>query len=52
MKPASKIIQVMTVNPEHKIMVLCDDGSVWWFDTNTKDFVLVCQMDSKGKVYV
>lgn len=48
-KPSSKIVHMITVNPEHKILVLCDDGSIWWLDVNNGNFTLLVQMS--GKTY-
>lgn len=42
-KPASKIVQIMQIDPDHKLIVLCQDGSVWWLDMNGT-FTLVVQM--------
>lgn len=49
MSPTSKIIQILTINPEHKIMVLCADGSVWWMNPiSPVVWTLVTEID-KGK---
>lgn len=47
--PTTKIIQILTVNPEHKVMVLCSDGSVWWMNMGqTVTWLLVTSMNAKG----
>lgn len=49
MTPTSKVIQILAVNPEHMLMVLCADGSIWWMHpTKPATWTLLTEID-KGK---
>lgn len=45
MKPFKKIIQLVYRGDGYRMIALCEDGSIWWFDESDGSFEMITEMD-------